>query len=105
MSEITQYLYTIRPTRLEMLSVRPTPAEEEIVTQHFAYLQELAQKGIVLLAGRTQTADPKTFGIVILNAGSEQEARQRMENDPSVKRGVMRAELYPFRVAVTTESR
>jgi uncharacterized protein YciI len=87
-----------------MLSVAPNPAEEEIVTQHIAYLQELAKEGIVVLAGRTQTADPKTFGIVILNVGSEQEARQRMENDPSVKHGVMRAELYPFRVAVAADT-
>lgn len=100
MREITQYLYTIKPVRLEMLTAGPTPEEDEIVSQHIAYLQRLAQEGVVVLAGRTQTADSDTFGIVILNANSEAEARQRMERDPAVKGGVMRAELYPFRVAV-----
>jgi uncharacterized protein YciI len=100
MREIKQYLYTIKPVRLEMLTVGPTPEEEKTVSQHIAHLQRLAQEGVVVLAGRTQTADPGTFGIVILNANSEDEARQRMEGDPAVKGGVMRAELYPFRVAV-----
>ena len=56
----------------------------------------------MVLAGRTQITDDRTFGIVILNANTEQEARQRMENDPTVKGGVMQAELYPFRVAVAS---
>lgn len=100
MSEITQYVYTIRPTRLEMLTTGPTPEEEEILSRHFAYLQDLAQRGVVVLAGRTQTADDTTFGIVILNADTQEEARQHMQSDPAVEGGVMHAELFPFRVAV-----
>ena len=60
----------------------------------------MAQKGVVVLAGRTQTADDTTFGIVIINSDSEEEARQHMESDPAVEGGVMHAELFPFRVAV-----
>ena len=95
-----QFIYTIKPTRLEMLTAGPTPEEEEILSRHFAHLQDMAQKGVVVLAGRTQTADDMTFGIVILNADTEEEARQHMESDPAVEGGVMHAELYPFRVAV-----
>src|SRR5882672_12017314 len=41
MSEVTHYLYKIQPTRLEMLTQGPTPAEAEIISRHFAYLQQL----------------------------------------------------------------
>ena len=100
MSEITQYLYTIKPARLEMLTTGPTSEEEGILSRHFAHLQDMAQKGVVVLAGRTQTADDTTFGIVIINSDSEEEARQHMESDPAVEGGVMHAKLFPFRVAV-----
>ena len=48
---------------------------------------------------RTQTTDASTFGIVILRAGSPDEARQVMAEGPAVRARVMRAELFPFRVA------
>jgi len=55
---------------------------------------------VVLLAGRTLNTDPSSFGIVILTADTEQEARRIMHNDPAVKARVMRAELYPYRIAL-----
>jgi uncharacterized protein YciI len=100
MSESTQFAYVIKPSRLEMLSAGPTPEEERIVAEHFAYLKDLTENGIAILAGRTVTADARTFGIVVFNAISEEEAREHMESDPAVKQGVMKAELYPFRVAL-----
>ena len=100
MAGITHYLYKIQPTRLEMLMEGPTAAEEEILDQHFAYLKDLTEQGIVLLAGRTLTTDENSFGIIIFKAGSEESARHLMNNDPAVKHGVMRAELYPYRVAL-----
>jgi hypothetical protein len=36
-----QFLYRIRPTRFEMVSVGPTAEEAEIVSQHFNYLKDL----------------------------------------------------------------
>lgn len=95
-----EYLYTIRPARLEMLTESSTPEEDTILAQHFAYLKELAEAGVVILAGRTQTTHESTFGIVIFRAESEAAAQQVMNNDPAVKKGVMRSELYPYRVAV-----
>jgi uncharacterized protein YciI len=44
--------------------------------------------------------DEKTFGIVIIDVSSEEEAKNIMENDPAVKEGVMTAELFPYRVAL-----
>ncbi|MCP4536627.1 MAG: hypothetical protein GY832_05730 [Chloroflexi bacterium] len=103
MSDITQYLYTIHPTRPEMLSDGPTDNEAEIVSQHFGYLKDLTERGVVILAGRTLNTDESTFGTVIFKAQSEKAARQVMESDPAVKNGVMRAKLYPYRVALMAQ--
>jgi len=100
MSDSNLFLYKIQPVRPEMLSVGETPEEEQIISEHFAYLKGLTEAGIVLLAGRTLNTDYSSFGIVILTAGSEEEARQIMRNDPAAKQRVMRAELYPYRIAL-----
>jgi uncharacterized protein YciI len=104
MAEGSEYLYKIQPVRLGMVSEGPTPEEAAIVARHFAYLKGLAEQGVVILAGRTQNADESTFGIVIFRASSETAARDVMNNDPAVKNGVMRAELYPYRIAVMAKS-
>ena len=102
MAEKGQYLYIIRPTRLEMLTEGPTEREQKIVSQHFTYLQELTLQGVAILVGRSQTADEDSLGIIVYQASSEETARRLMENDPAVKQGVMRASFYPFRIALIT---
>lgn len=104
MSDVEQYLYKIQPTRPGMLTEGPTPEEETILSSHFAYLKDLTDRGVVILAGRTLNTDVSSFGIVIFKAGSEDDARQRMNDDPAVKHGVMRAELYPYRVALLADT-
>ena len=99
MTDARQFVYVIRPTRPEMLTEGPTPDEAAIIEDHAAYIEKLAEEGVVRLAGRTLTTGPESFGIVILDAGSEESARRVMEMDPAVKLGVMNAELFPFRVA------
>ncbi|MGB8251657.1 MAG: YciI family protein [Anaerolineaceae bacterium] len=98
------YLYRIQPSRSEMLSEGATAEEEMIIIEHFAYLEKLTDKGVVLLAGRTLNLDPASFGIVILSAVSEDAARQIMQLDPAVKGSVMSAELFPFRIALCSHS-
>jgi len=100
MSGQQQFIYMIRPTRLELLTAGPTSEEEIIIGRHFAYLKDLAEKGVVLLAGRTQDADESSFGIVILQTGSEQVARDFMMSDPAVNEKVMSASLHPFHIAI-----
>lgn len=95
-----QYLYRIQPTRLAMLSEGPTEHESAVVAEHFAHLQRLTAAGQVLMAGRTTTADEHSFGLVVFNAASDDGARALMNADPAVQQGVMRAELFPFRVAL-----
>lgn len=95
-----QFLYRIQPARLAMLSDGPTASEEAAVGEHFAYLQDLLAKGSLLMAGRTLTTDESSFGVVVFQADSESGARELMGNDPAVRSGVMRAELFPYRVAL-----
>ena len=52
------------------------------------------------LAGRTLNTDESSFGIVIFEAESEKAARQVVDNNPAVRQEVMRAELYPYRIAL-----
>ena len=71
-----QFLYRLQPTRLGMLTDAPTEREAQVLGEHFAYLSELADRGAVLMAGRTLTADDRTFGIAILVASSSPKPRR-----------------------------
>jgi len=95
-----EFLYRIVPTRIEMLTAGPTAAEIAATQAHFAYLEAAKNVGVVLGAGRTLTRDEGTFGIVIFRAPDEDKARDFMECDPAVQAGVMRGELFPFRIAL-----
>ena len=102
-AESMEFLYRVQPTRPAMLTEGLTEAEAGAAGRHFEYLKGLTERGIVVLAGRTLNSDPTSFGIVVFRAPSEGDARLIMENDPAVKNGVMRAELFPFRIALQSE--
>ena len=97
-----RYLYRITPTRPDML-LDSTPDEDRIVADHFAHLQEHAAAGTVLLAGRTQTTDPDSFGIIIFEAADDAAAEAFVAADPAVANGVMDAKLFPYRVAIGSD--
>ena len=94
-----QFLCRLIATRPEMV-IHAMPEEERVVDAHFAYLRALTERGTVLLVGRTQNPDPTAFGIHILVAASDAEARLLVDDDPAVREGIMRAELYPYRIAL-----
>jgi uncharacterized protein YciI len=100
MTERTTYLYRIQPTRPEMLSQGSTSEEDASIDEHFAYRQALTAQGVVLFVGRTLTTTPDTFGIAVFHAENETAAREIMQQDPAVRKGVMRAELFPFKIAL-----
>ena len=95
-----QFLYRIQPARPGMLTEGATEREAEVLGEHFAYLSRLTDQGTVLMAGRTLDADERTFGIAVFVADTAAEAETIMNNDPAVMHGVMRAELFPYRVAL-----
>lgn len=95
-----QFIYRIQPVRRDHLSGGATPDEEAIVDRHFAYLEGLTERGVVLLAGRTLTTDSASFGIIIFEVADEAAARRIVDEDPAVAARVFRAELFPFRAAL-----
>ena len=96
----THWLYRIRPTRPEMLTEGPTDDERQATQEHFAYLKGLSERGVVLLAGRTTAPIDESFGIVVFAAADDRAAQALVDGDPAVARGVMSAELFPYRVAI-----
>jgi len=95
-----QFLYRLTPVRVEMVTVGPTLEEQAIVSEHFAHLESLTEQGVMLLVGRTQDNSPDTFGIVIFQAETDERAHAIMNSDPAVRQGIMRAELFPFRIGL-----
>ena len=87
-----------------MLTQGPTAGEASVVGAHFSYLERLTASGIVLLAGRTLNSDARTFGIVVFVAESEIEAMEIVRKDPAVEQGIMKAELFPFGVALLSQN-
>ncbi len=99
----TEYLIRLDAVRPAMVTEEPTDEEARHLSDHFAYLQRLGEEGRVILAGRT-TGD-EVFGLVIVAADDEAAAQAIVDDDPAVANGLMRATLYPYRVAVSGRDR
>jgi uncharacterized protein YciI len=95
-----EFLYKLQLVRGDMLRTGPTDAEKAVTAEHFAYLQGLTAQGAIILVGRTLTTDETTMGLAVFRAESEDAARQIMNNDPAVTKGLMTATLYPFKVVL-----
>lgn len=102
MVELKEFLNVLRPTRADMLKTGPSDAEKSAIGEHFRYLKSLCDVGTVVTAGRTMTEDERVFGLCVFKAVDSDAARKLMKSDPAVVKGVMSAELFPFRIAVLT---
>jgi uncharacterized protein YciI len=88
---------------LKLIPPRPTFAQDMTEEEgrqmeaHAAYWAEQFKHGSILVIG--PVLDPKgAFGIIILEAANEGEARAVGEGDPTVKSGLNRLEVAPMRV-------
>ncbi len=95
-----EFLYKLQLVRKDMLRAGPTESEQAIVTEHFAYLQNLNAQGVIIFVGRTLNIDENAMGLAVFRAESGDAARRIMNDDPAVKKGVMTATLYPFKVVL-----
>jgi uncharacterized protein len=95
---VAEFLYLLEPARREMPE-QPTDEERAVVREHFDHLTRMLEDGRLILAGRTLTAG-SILGMVVFEAESEDAAKETMANDPAVAKGVMRATLHPYRVAL-----
>jgi uncharacterized protein len=99
--EKKQFIYVLKLIPRLLNEKGWTEQDGLIVGRHFRRLQRLHKEGTVILAGRTlNESDPSQFGVVILEANSEEEARKIMEDDDAVKEKIMTAQLFPFKVAL-----
>ena len=90
-------MYLVRPAFDRAFLSKAGPRERAVADRHGDYLVHLAERGKLLFAGRCADGP---FGIVLLEASDEEEARMLMQTDPSVQSGVQSAELYPFDVFI-----
>ena len=93
------FVYRLAAVRLGMVTEGPSAGELPVLQEHLAYLQGLAGDGRLIMAGRSTTEDERVFGLAFLEVEDEAAAHALMEADPAVRHGMMRAELFPFRIA------
>lgn len=99
--EKKQFVYVLKLIPRLLNEKGWTERDSSIVGKHFRRLQKLHKEGKVILAGRTlNESDASQFGLVILVASTEEEARRLMEEDDAVKEKIMTAQLFPFSVAL-----
>lgn len=90
------FMYVLHPLTFDKIEDM-TETDQRIARTHWEYIQRLADDDVVLLAGRTEHAE---MGIVVVETETEDQAKGIMEDDPAVKHGLMRATLYPYRLAI-----
>jgi uncharacterized protein YciI len=90
---------------LKLIPPRPTFAEDmteeerTIMTQHAAYWIDKADKRIAVVFG--PVLDPKgVYGLAIIDVENEDQAQTFAAEDPAVKSGLQRLEIYPMRATV-----
>ena len=75
-----------------------TSEERVLMDKHSVYFRQNFDLGKLLLYGPVM-APKGAFGLGILEVADEAEARRFGENDPSVRGGLNRFEIYPMQVA------
>ncbi|WP_254871046.1 YciI family protein [Bacillus sp. Marseille-Q1617] len=98
-----EYIYVLRLIPRLHKEENWTEEDEIVVAEHFKRLKEYRDRGVVILAGRTLNEEENAFGIVVFEEENEGKAEEFMSEDPCVKEGIMRAELFPYRVALLKE--
>lgn len=75
-----------------------TPAELALMNQHFIYWKGLNDKGVNIFGG--PVLDPRgVYGIIVVRAASEDDARALGNADPSVKAGLNKIDVAEISVA------
>jgi uncharacterized protein len=97
------YIYILRLIPKFWDGTQWTEKESQIVSEHYAKLQDMITSGSLILAGKTDREDEHGFGIVIFKAKNDTEATKVMNNDPGVKKGIMTATLNNYSVALISE--
>jgi uncharacterized protein len=96
---------------LKLVASRPdfattmTDAEARVMREHGSYISDYVKKGTVVIMG--PVLDPQgAWGVVVVEAGSEDEVRSFVTPDPTILSGLgFRYEIYPMLPAISREKR
>ncbi len=92
------FLLTFEPTR-KGFPANATDEEKLIINNHFFYLKNLLDTGVLHFAGRTDEATP--LGIAILITKTEQSAQNILNNDPAIVAKIFKGQVKKFRLALS----
>ncbi len=100
MSDRQHFYAIIKPYRKDFIT-NPKDEEDKIMSDHFHYLKSLLKQKKLFLAGPTLIPEDP-FGVIILEAETEEEARKLLEDDPSIKAKIQRVvDFRPIRLSLT----
>ena len=95
----TLFLFRLIPPRADFAQTM-TPAEQEAMTGHQEYWQQLQRDGRVVVYG--PVADPEgVWGMGVLRAASRAQALEIGDSDPSVLAGVNTFEVFEIMGGIT----
>jgi len=72
-----------------------TSSERKLMQEHAAYMKQLFVEGNVLIYGPVKAA-AGPFGMGVLEAENEGEARKMIDNDPTIRAGMNTFQLSPM---------
>ena len=75
-----------------------TEKEHEIQKEHVAYLDSLTDKKKLIIAGISEEGLKNQKGLVLLRVKDYQEALSIVQNDPSIRQGMMTADIQQFNI-------
>ena len=101
MPDKNHFIYIIRPHK-ENFAETMTEEEAGVMSEHFLYLTDLMNKGKLVIAGPETSGK---FGIAVFEADNLEHAKELTANDPAVKKNVVTAEIYPFRISLLIPER
>jgi uncharacterized protein YciI len=91
------YLIRLLPPR-STFADHATPAEQALMEQHLSYWKALNERGICMFGGPVLDHNG-TYGILVVRAGTEDEARALGAGDPLVKGGANKVEVAEMHMA------
>ncbi len=99
MAKKNHYYAIIKPYRQDFIT-NPNEEEDKIMSDHFSYLKSLLRQKKLVLAGPTLTREDP-FGLIILEAETEEAGRLLLEKDPSISAGIQQiVDFRPIRLSL-----
>ena len=94
----THYLYLATPPRPSFVA-DATAEEYEILGRHFAYMDEVRDRGQLLLTG---PALDGSWGVAIFKVTTMEEAETLMRADPAIAAGLFTGKVHPLAIGPIT---